>query len=166
MGAWSTRGLNSLRSRLLRRLAHNPRATSGARGQALVEAALVIPLLLTLAFGVVGVGRVVGAEMALISVAREAARAAVLAEASGEALSRGASRGQEVAAGYGLNNGSFALTIDVGSFARGGQVRAVARYQVTLGDLPLLGWVSVPLRSQNIERVDLYRSRWGTGGGG
>ncbi len=138
----------------------------GERGQALVETALVVPVLLTLVFGLVGIGRVVEAQMGVIAVAREAGRAAVLADTPAEALARGSARGQETASGYRFSNGTFQLTVDTGAFARGGRVQTSARYMVTLNDLPLLGWVSVPVVSHHAERIDLYRSRWSGGGGG
>lgn len=130
------------------------------QGQALVETALVLPLALLLAFGVVGVGRITRAQMGVRAVAREAARVAAVAETPGEAGFRGIARGQDVAAGFGLTNGSLNLEIDTGMMLRGDRVRARVRYEVTLDDLPLLGWVRVPLESEQLERVDLYRSRW------
>lgn len=133
-------------------------------GQALIETALVIPVLLLLAFGVVGVGRVVQAQMGVSAVAREAARAAALADTGAEAAMRGIGRGREVATGYDLANGSLRLTVDPGSFVRGGSVWAAARYEVTLDDLPLLGWVRMAVGSDHVERIDLYRSRWSPGG--
>lgn len=133
-------------------------------GQALVELALVIPLLLLLAFGVLGVGRVLQAKLVVSATAREAARAATLTGTAAAALTTGTARGQAVAAGYGLGNGSLEVAVDPGRFERGGQVRAVARYSVTLDDLPLLGWVRVPVASDHVERIGLYRSRWPGGG--
>ena len=135
------------------------------RGQALVELALVVPLLLLLAFGVIAVGRVIETQMGVSAVAREEARAAALANGPEEASSNGLARGQEVASGYHLGNGSLQLTVDPGSFERGGEVRASARYTVTFGDLPLLGWARVSVGSTHVERIDLYRSRWPSGGG-
>ena len=129
-------------------------------GSALVEVALVTPLLLLLAFGVVGIGQVTQAQMGVSAVAREAARAAAIASSPAAAASRGLSRGEEVAAGYQLTNGSLQLVVDPGSLARGGQVRAQARYEVRLGDLPLLGWARVTVASDHVERTDLYGSRW------
>ena len=63
---------------------------------------------LLLAFGAVGVGRVVQAQMALSAVAREAARQAALSPlppggSAADAKQDGESRGQYVARGYGLN---------------------------------------------------------------
>ena len=132
----------------------------GERGQALIEVALVIPVLLLLAFGVVGAGRLVHAQMGVAGVVREAARAGALADTAAEARARGEARGQDVARGYRLDNGSFQLTVDPGGFARGGQVRVAARYEVALEDLPLLGWARIPVQSTHVERVEMYRSRW------
>jgi Flp pilus assembly protein TadG len=136
---------------------------AGQRGNALVETALVLPLLLLPAFGVVGVGRVVRAQMAVEAVAREAAHAAALADSPAEAARKGLARGQEVAAGYRLSKGAFQLTVEPGTLARGGQVQAAASYEVALDDLPLLGWARVRVASDHLERVDLYRSRWSAG---
>lgn len=137
---------------------------TGERGQALVELALVIPLLLILAFGVIGVSRIIQAQMAVSAVAREAARAAALANTPAEASSDGMARGQDVAAGYGLSPASLQLSVDPGSLARGSTVQASAHYTVNLSDLPLLGWAQVTVGSSHSERVDLYRSFWQTGG--
>jgi len=144
--------------------AHAPTLPWGnERGQALVEVALVIPILLLLAFGVVAVGRVTDAQMGVSAVAREAARAAALANDPGEAASQGATQGQEVAAGYHLGDGSLQLAVNAGNFTRGGTVQVSARYTVSLGDLPLLGWAHITVGSTHLERIDLYRSFWPTG---
>ena len=134
------------------------------RGSALVEVALVLPLLLLLALGVVGVGRVIQARMSVSAVAREAARVAALAQSPGEAAEQGLAAGRAVAHGYGLTNGSLRLVVDPGALDRGGAVRAAAGYRVSLDDLPLMGWVHADVAAEHVERVDLYRSRWGTGG--
>ncbi|MGD9891048.1 MAG: TadE/TadG family type IV pilus assembly protein [Dehalococcoidia bacterium] len=133
-------------------------------GQALVETALVLPLLLLLAFGVVGVTRVTQARMEVSAVAREAARAAALADSPAEATSYGLARGHEVATDYDLTNGSLQLALDPGGLDRGAPVRATARYEVELGDLPLLGGARVSITREHAERTDLYRSRWSAGG--
>ena len=134
------------------------------RGQALVETALVVPMLLVLAFGVIGVGRVTQAEMGVSAVAREAARSAALADDPATAALAGVTRGQEVATGYSLTNGSLRITIDPGVMARGAPVVATVRYDVELGDLPLLGRARVSVSSTHLERTDLYRSHWSPGG--
>ena len=130
------------------------------RGQAIVETALVLPLLLVLGLGVVGAGRVVQAQIGVSAVAREGARAAALAASPSAAAERGRAWALSVADGYRLTNGSLHLVVDPGSLARGGQVRAVARYDVALDDLPVLGWLNVQVASTHVEPVDPYRSRW------
>jgi hypothetical protein len=42
---------------------------------------------------------------------------------------------------------------------RGGTVRTAASYTVPLGDLPLLGTISVTVSSSHQQRIDVYRSR-------
>jgi hypothetical protein len=108
---------------------------------------------------------VVQAKLAVSAVARESARVAALATEPGEAATRGREQGQAVAAGYGLANGSLRLDVQPGEFTRGGQVRAAARYELILADLPLLGWTRVAVSSEHLERLDLYRSRWPQGEG-
>ncbi len=156
-GEWPT-GRQALGERGCESDCHKGR--SQERGQALVETALVLPMLLFLALGLVGVGRVTQAQMGVSAVAREAARVATLASNPNEALARAAQRGQEVGLDYGLTNGSLQFSVDAGSFARGGQVQAQARYVVSLADLPLLGGLRVPVESHHAERIDLYQSRW------
>ncbi len=133
-----------------------PRGDRMQAGQAVVELALVVPLLLFLAFGVVGVGRITQAHMAVSAVATDAALAAARASSPGEALSMGMERGSVVAHGYGLSDGALHLTVDAGAFGRGGQVRATARYTVTLRDLPLLGWAEPTVQSTAVAPVDAY----------
>lgn len=137
---------------------------SAGQGQALVETALVLPILLVLAFGVIGAGRVTQARMGVDAVAREAARAAALASEPSTALSQGIARGQVVATGYGLTNGTLKLSVDVGPFQRGGAVQANASYTISFNDLPLLSWAQITVASAHAERLDLYRSRWPSGG--
>ena len=139
------------------------RRSRAERGNALVETALVLPIVLFLAFGVVGVQRVLHAQTGVSAGAREAARAGALADTPAGARALGGERGRAVAAGYGLANGSLRITVDPGALPRAGEVRSEAEYVATLDDLPLLGWVRVAVSSRHAERVDPYRSRWGGG---
>lgn len=132
----------------------------GQRASALIETALVLPILLTLAFGLVGIARIAHARMGLSAVAREEARVGALADTPADATSRGLAAGQAVASGYGLSNGSLQLAVNPGAFDRGGDVLATATYTVHLDDLPLMHWLDIPMKSQHVERTDLYRSRW------
>jgi Flp pilus assembly protein TadG len=137
----------------------------GRQAQVLIETALVLPMLLFLAFGVIGAGRVTQARMGVDAVAREAARSAALASDAGTALNQGLARGQAVAHGYGLTNGTLQVAVDVGQFNPGDQIAASASYTVSFGDLPLLSWAQLTLSSTHLERLDLYRSRWTSGSG-
>jgi len=129
----------------------------------MVEAALVMPVFLLLVFGMLGASRVISAQMAVSAVSREAARAGALAGSASAATSAGVARGQEVASGYGLDNGSLTLSVDPGSFQRGGTVTSEARYRVELTDLPLLHWTQITVSQRHGEPIDLYRSRWPAG---
>ena len=133
------------------------------RASAMVEAALVMPVFLLLIFGMLGASRVISAQMAVSAVSREAARAGALASTATAASGAGLARGKEVAGGYGLDNGSLVLSVDPGTFQRGGTVTSEARYTVQLTDLPLLHWTQITVSQRHAEPVDLYRSRWGAG---
>ncbi len=133
-------------------------------GQALAELALVAPALLFMAFGVLAVGRIAQAQMAVSAVADEAALTAAMASTANGAVAAGLERGQQVANGYGLDASSLQLTVDVGAFGRGGQVRVSARSIVRLQDLPLLGWAWISVASTHVAPVDTYRSAWSAGG--
>jgi TadE-like protein len=145
-----------------------------SRAQALVEAALVVPLLLLVAFGGIGVGRLVQARMALSAATREAARATALApmpsagshseQPRREAEQAGAAEGERVARGYGLTDARVEVRAD--PFEPGGWVTASALYTVNEKDLPLIRAVFAPLfqgrgivlQAEHIERIDRYRS--------
>jgi hypothetical protein len=129
------------------------------RGQALVESALVLPLMLLLVFGVVMSGRLVQAQLAVQAAAREAGRSLAAAPSRSDGLADAEARAREVLTGRGLDVERFDLALDAGAFERGGTVAATARYRVPLGDLPLLGHVELTLSSGHEERVELHRSR-------
>lgn len=139
--------------------AHARRLLRDERGNALIEAALTIPVVLAVAFGVVMVGRVVHAQIAVQSAVREASRTLAVAASAEEGMSAARANAIAVATGNGLATDRLQLTIDAGTFARGGTVRAEASYSVALGDLPLLGAVEVTVSSTNEQRIEQYRSR-------
>ena len=132
-------------------------------GSVLVEAALVIPVVLLVAFGVVMTGRIVAAQIGVEAVAREAGRALAVAPSASEGLAEARARGVAAALGHGLRAEVLELDLDAGAFHRGGIVRARASYRVELGDLPLLGMVAITVSAEHAERVELYRSRVAVG---
>jgi len=127
-------------------------------GQAIVELAIVVPILLLLAFSVLAIGRVIQADMAIRAVAWEAARAGALANSATQAARQGLATGLAVADDYHLRQSAVQLTVDASGYRRGGQVVAKARYVVSLSALPLLGWASAPVESVHMEPVDPYRA--------
>ncbi len=128
-------------------------------GQALVEAALAIPVLLILVFGVVAVGRVTEAKIAAQAVARESGRALAVAPSEEQGVADAIATGDAVASGYGLDGSRLSINVDSGGFARGGTVTSEVTYSVSLSDLPLLGFFEVNVTASHAERIDLYRSR-------
>lgn len=128
-------------------------------GNAMIEAALVIPVVLVMVFGIVATGRVVQAQIAVQSVVREASRTLAVAPSLEDGLPAARARALAVASGQGLTPERLQLTVDPGTFARGGTVRTDASYPVTLGDLPLLGLVEVTVSSSHEQRIEQYRSR-------
>ncbi len=140
-------------------VSHTQRLLRDERGNALIEAALAIPVVLAVAFGVVMVGRVVHAQIAVQSVVREASRTLAAAASAEEGMSMARANAIAVATGNGLATDRLDLTIDAGTFARGGTARVEATYSVALGDLPLLGAVEVTVSSTNGQRIEQYRSR-------
>ena len=128
-------------------------------GSTLVEVALVLPVLLVLVAGVVMVGRTTHAQVAVQSVAREAARTVAVAPSEMEGLAAAEARTQSVAAGHRLDPDRLGVEIDAAGFERGGTVRVEAAYSVPLADLPLFGALAVTVRSVHDEQIEAYRSR-------
>ena len=144
------------RRRLLPKTRHRLEDESG---QALVEAALAIPVLLLLVFGVVAVGRVTEAKVAVQAAARESGRALAVAPSEEQGVADAFSAADAVAAGYGLDSSLLTIELGAGGFARGGTVTSEVRYSVSLSDLPLLGFLDVGVSASHSERIDIYRSR-------
>ena len=132
------------------------RPAGRGRGQAVVEAALVLPLLLVLVLGVFAVGVVGRTDAALLAVAQEAARAAATASSAGEAAAHGVARGQQVAEGYRLAGSS--VSVDASDFRPGGYVRADATVTVSLVGISVFGPARITLHHQQVEPVDPYRN--------
>lgn len=128
------------------------------RGQAVIEAAIILPVLLLLVFGVLGVERVLHAEAAVQAVAHDAARSAALANSVADAAQAGEAAGLATAASYRLDRANLTLSVDARDYRRGGLVVSRAQYLVHFGDVPLLGWLALPLGSTNRQPVDRYRA--------
>jgi hypothetical protein len=132
------------------------------RGNAVVELAVLAPIVGVLLAGLAAVAIAIQAQLGLVSVAEEAALAATYASSSAQAVTLGQARGQRVGEGYALRNGSLVVTIDASGFAPGGVVRATAHYQLSAEQVPLLGLAHLDLEQRHAEPVPLYRGLAGT----
>jgi len=129
-----------------------------------VEAAFVLPVLLLLAFAVVGVHRVALGKLGVSAVAAEAAAAGARSDSPAEARARAEARGHDVAAGYGLTNGTFRLTVEVRTGGRDGDVTATATYDLDFAGLPLpADWARLTVASTHAAPFEPFRSRWPSG---
>jgi Flp pilus assembly protein TadG len=135
------------------------RLARGESGQALVEAALVLPVLLVLVFGIVMTGRVVHAKIAVQAAAREASRTLATAPSEEQGLTDADDAARSAADGYGLSVDGLSVDLESNGFERGGTVSASVSYDVGLGGLPLLDAVDIAVSSSHSEQVDPYRSR-------
>jgi Flp pilus assembly protein TadG len=131
----------------------------GESGQALVETAIVLPVLLVLVFGVVMAGRVVHAKIAVQSAAREAGRELATAPSEEEGLTAADEAARSAADGYGLSPDGLLVELEPNGFERGGTVMATVSYEVGLGGLPLIDALDITVSSSHSEHVEPYRSR-------
>jgi len=131
------------------------------RGQALVELAMAMPILLIIALGVVGAGRAIYARVAIDAAAREGARAVATAPDPCDA-SVGVSRARETAGAYGLDLSR--LQAQVGGGCGRGSLRSVqVTYTVPLQDLVYVPFLRLPgeltMSANATHMVEQYRSR-------
>jgi hypothetical protein len=131
------------------------------RGTAAVELALLAPVLVVLVAVVTAAGRMVGTKSAVLSVAREAARAAAEAPNAAAAHDAAIATAQQVAEGLGLDPARLSIVEDPHGFVRGAPYEVSVSYQVSMADLPGLGLLpgSVTLGAEHAELIDTYRSR-------
>ena len=127
------------------------------RGQASVELALLVPLGLVLVFAVLGVARLGVAALSLSAVVRESARAGAEGTSPADAFERAYARGQVVATEDGLRLANLDLQVDTSDYGPAGQVRASARYAVSLVDVPFLGIGQLQVSRAHAEPVGTYR---------
>ena len=134
----------------------------GERGTAAVELVLLAPVLVVLVAVVAAAGRMVETKSAVLSVAREAARAGSEAPDAATAHDAALATAQEVASGLGLDPARLEVLQDPGGFRRGGPYEVNVSYEVPLADLPGLGLLpgSVVLGAEHAELIQRFKSRW------
>jgi Flp pilus assembly protein TadG len=129
------------------------------RGQALVELAVSLPVLLLLALGASQFVELALTRAGLDAATAAAAAAAARAPSAGAAVQSGRAAFGGVGAGYGIGR-SAAVTVATGDFRRGGTVTVSARARVNLGfsGIPALG-LAWNLTSSAAARIEDWRSR-------
>jgi Flp pilus assembly protein TadG len=121
------------------------------RGQALVELALCVPVILVLALGAVTAVQVLEAESGLQAATSAALSAAVRAPDPGTAIAAARSSFATVIAGYPLS--SPAISVALGAFARGSLLTADATATVDMAG------AHIALHAYAALRVERWRSR-------
>jgi hypothetical protein len=128
--------------------------TGAQSAQAMVELVLALPIILSLAVGLVTLSRIVQAQTSITMVAHESARAGSLAVEPREAERRVLERAQQVAANLRLRDADLIVDADTSRFGRtDGRVRVRAAYRLDLSPAPAL-----VLNAEHVEWVDPFRS--------
>jgi len=121
-------------------------------GQAMVEMALVLPILLLLLFGIVEFGRIFNAYIAVAHISREAARVAALGDSDSEITSLALNR----AAGLDKTKVQVKISPSSEERTRGTAVQVEVDYSVPL-IVPLISNLlpnPFPISAQTIMRVE------------
>ena len=129
-------------------------------GQALVEWGMSAFVLMLFAFGLLGVGQIVTEDMAVRSAATQAAYAAARAPSALEAQKLGQAAATEAARGLQVED--LVVSIDTGSFQRGGTLTVTAHGYVSLAAFPIVSQVlgrRVQLTWTSRALIEPYRSR-------
>ncbi|MCL6634264.1 MAG: pilus assembly protein [Peptococcaceae bacterium] len=124
------------------------------RGQALVELALVLPLLLVLAIGTMEFGRIFHSYLVITNATREGARVGVLGENTADSVIK--NRVKEAGASLGLSDSQITVTPAQNSRTRGVPLTVKIDYSVNL-ITPVLGAVlpnPFPLTASTTMRIE------------
>ncbi len=107
------------------------RSRSGAPGQELVELALLIPLLMLIAFGVLDLGRLFHASITITNAAREGARFGTFDPADSTGIVA-ATQAEAANSGIDLSSSTIAVTCPDGSCGSGLALRVTISYPFQL----------------------------------
>ena len=131
---------------------------NGSRGQAFVELAVCMPVILLLGLGVAAVTEVVDGSAGLQAATQAAVAAAARAPDYGAAQAAAQRRFDAVIAAYPVH--AAAVTLDAGGFARGSTITATATAFVDLGwEAMAIVPARVGLTAAAASRVEPWRTR-------
>ncbi len=122
----------------------SPRLLSGDRGSAIIELAIVVPVVIVLLLTVVGLGRYSQSTILVEQAAAAAARAASLTASPGDADRAARGAAEATLSGAGLSCTTMNTSVDTSAFRPGGQVQVRVTCSADLSQLALTG---VPGRS-------------------
>ena len=129
-----------------------------SRAQALVELAVCAPIVVLLGLGAAGAIQVAEAQAGLDAATRTAVAVAARAPDATLAQSAARSRFEAVLAAYPLREGK--LSIDYGTFGRGGSIVVTGVAQVDIGWAALVfPQRRLELRAKSSAQIDPWRSR-------
>jgi hypothetical protein len=134
-------------------------------GQAFVELVLILPFLFITIAALIFFGRVLYAKIALDMASYDACRAAVESLRPDDGLRQGLTAGRETLNGFYMNPAGAKLTVAPnGAWGRGVWVNCNARYNLYVGDIPLVSLFNsggtVPLSAKTWSRIETWRSWW------
>lgn len=128
------------------------------RGSAATELALLTPALIVVLLLMVAFGRIARGRADVDSAARDAARAATLARSPDSAQAMAEQAAEATLTTEGLSCRRFHVVMDLGDFRPGGLVAADVTCDVDLADLTLLRLPgSKTIRSRSVSVVDRFR---------
>jgi Flp pilus assembly protein TadG len=128
-------------------------------GQALLEFALIVPLLVGVAVGTIGIGRLLWCEQVVGALASDAARAGALGSSSSDARERANARATQMAEDAQLRMDQLRVSVDTTEFGRGGWVEVDATYALLTPT-----WIgpdqlqAITVQASAREPVDRFRS--------
>lgn len=130
-------------------------------GQAAVETALVILVLLALLGGVMAIGPLIYTHLAVLTAANDCATAAAQTLDPGQGHFQGVSAAQETLASFRVRQGAAAITVS-GVWTRGSPVTCRIGYEVDLSGIPMAASFNLPTDIEYTVSLpaQAYKSTW------
>lgn len=134
-------------------------------GQAMIELALVLPLFIILAAGVLYFGKVLYAYIAADMASYDCVRTAAEALHPGNGQAQGRTAAIDTLRGFYMSGVTPRVRVDApNGWKRGREVRCRVDYGISLAGMPLIGMLDTPqeihIQSDTKLRIEQYKSRW------